>query len=166
MNSTVTQTLPSSFLWFHKGQASFLSLISEIPTPSFEDATCVTVQSSELCLLPQSWSSDLLLPNSTSTISHYFSCVRKHISETTQAPELPHVISSKMNRMNCFTEKKLCSWWNITSVWEVEMCVLQQYEVWFGAPPDICRAKFPNFTANDTTIRVIFIAAVTYELKC
>lgn len=122
---------------------------------------CHCLQSAELCLLPQSWDSHLLLPNSISTISHSFSCVRKPISATTQPPELPQFVISKMNRINCFTENKLCSWWNITSIWEGDMCVLQEYEILFGAPPDICRAKFPNFTANDTTIRVIFIAAVT-----
>lgn len=85
---------------------------------------CHCLQSAELCLLPQSWDSHLLLPNSISTISHSFSCVRKYISEPTQPPELPQFVISKMNRINCFTENKLCSWWNITSIWEGDVCVL------------------------------------------
>lgn len=70
----------------------------------------------------------MLLLNSTSTISHSFSCVRKHISETTQLPELPHAISRRMNRINCFTEKKFPHD-EITSIWEGDMCVLQRCEI-------------------------------------
>ena len=151
----------------------FLSLFNEwsshIPFSRHICNLCDCLQSAELCLLPQSWDPCLLLPISISTIIHPLLCVRKHSSETahrTEAPKLPQLMISKMSRINYFTENKWFSQWNITSSWKGDVCALQQCEILYRAPAGICRAKFSNDRGKDTTIRVIFITAVIYELKC
>lgn len=135
---------------------------------------CVTV--SKVLIFVFCWSPEdfhMLFPTSISIIIHPFSCIRKPVlkpAHKAQLPELFQLVINKISRRNYSAaekkkKKKWCFWWNITSSWKSDECVLQRCGILFMAPSGICRVKFSNHAEKDMTTWAIFITAVIYEFK-